>query len=149
MFYNNEIFGRFTMMLSQEQEKRLFSARILVFGVGGVGGALAHMLVRSGTQHIAVVDFDTIDISNINRQLIADQTNIGKFKVDEFEKQAKIINPNINVIKYPLKLDEKTIDEINFSQYDYIVDCIDDVNAKKLLIKRKLYKYLYNKIKIF
>lgn len=136
MFYNSEIFTRFTMMLSQEQEKNLFSARILVFGVGGVGGALAQMLVRTGIQHIGVVDFDTIDVSNINRQLIADQTNIGKLKVEVFEKQAKTINPSIDVIKYPFKLDEKTIDEINFSQYDYIVDCIDDINAKKLLIKR-------------
>ena len=133
---NDEIFTRFTMMLNDQQIKNLFSARIIVFGVGGVGGALVNMLVRSGIQNIALVDFDTISISNINRQLVATLKNVGKLKVEEFQKQIKSINPKAKVTKYPLKLDERTINEINFSQYDYIVDCIDDVNAKKLLIKK-------------
>ena len=137
MFYNKEdIFNRFTMMLSKSQVESLFASKVIVFGVGGVGGALAHMLVRSGIQHISVVDFDTIDITNINRQLIASSNNIGALKVDEIEKQFKEINPNINVKKYPLKLDENTINEIDFSKCDYIIDCIDDINAKKLLIKK-------------
>lgn len=137
MSYNtNEIFSRFIMMLSENEEQKLFSARIIVFGVGGVGGALTHMLVRSGIQHIGIVDFDTIDATNINRQLVANVNNIGKLKVDEFKKQIMDINPNAKVIKYPFKLDENTINEIDFSNYDYIVDCIDDVNAKKLLIKK-------------
>ena len=67
---NNEIFSRFTMMLNEEQIKKLFSSRIIVFGVGGVGGALINMLVRSGIKNIGIVDFDTIDITNINRQLV-------------------------------------------------------------------------------
>lgn len=139
MSYNlnaNEIFSRFTMMLSQEEEKKLFSARILVFGVGGVGGTLTHMLVRSGIQNIGIVDFDTIDITNINRQLVANIHNVGKLKVDEFEKQIMDINPYAHIKKYPFKLDENTIREIDFFNYDYIVDCIDDINAKKLLIKK-------------
>ena len=133
---NNEIFSRFTMMLNEEQIKNLFSARIIVFGVGGVGGAVVNMLVRSGIQNISIVDFDKVDITNINSQLIANINTIGKLKVDEFEKQILGINPNAKVIKYPLKLDENTIKEINFSGVDYIVDCIDDINAKKLLIKK-------------
>ena len=133
---NNEIFSRFTMMLNEEQSKNLFSARIIVFGVGGVGGALVNMLVRSGIQHISLVDFDTIDITNINRQFVANINNVGKLKVDEFERQIKEINPNAEVITYSLKLDENTINEIDFSLIDYIVDCIDDINAKKLLIKK-------------
>ena len=132
----NDIFSRFTMMLNNEQTKKLFSASIIVFGVGGVGGALAHMLVRSGVQNISVVDFDQIDITNINRQLIANVYNIGQLKVDEIENQFKDINPNVNVTKYALKLDENTINEIDLTKYDYIVDCIDDLNAKKLLIKK-------------
>ena len=131
----NEIFSRFTMMLNEEQTKNLFSARIIVFGVGGVGGALVNMLVRSGIQNIALVDFDTIDITNINRQLIANTNNIGKLKVHEFEQQIYQINPNIKVVTYPIKLDQNTINEIDFN-VDYIIDCIDDVNAKKLLIKK-------------
>ena len=111
-FDNNEIFSRFTMMLNEEQIKKLFSAHIIVFGVGGVGGALTNMLVRSGIQEIAIVDFDTISISNINRQLIANTTTIGNLKVDEFEKHILEINPNAKVIKHAFKLDEKTINEL-------------------------------------
>ncbi len=134
--YTNEIFSRFTMMLNEEQIKNLFSARIIVFGVGGVGGALVNMLVRSGIQYITIVDFDIIDVTNINRQFVANINNIGKLKVDEFNHQIKEINPNAEVITYPLKLDENTINEIDFNSVDYIVDCIDDINAKKLLIKK-------------
>ena len=140
MFYNlenpNQIFDRFTMMLDDKQIKNLFSARIIVFGVGGVGGVLANMLVRAGIQNINIVDFDTIDPTNINRQFVANTANIGKLKVDELEKQLLNINPNLNIFKRALKLDENTIKEIDFSKFDYVIDCIDDVNAKKLLIKK-------------
>ena len=132
----NEIFSRFTMMLDEKQTNNLFNSSVIVFGVGGVGGAVANMLVRSGIHNIAVVDFDKIDITNINRQLIADTTNIGMLKVDEIEKQLTKCNPNLNIEKYPLKLDEDTINCVDFKKYNYIVDCIDDINAKKLLIKK-------------
>ena len=134
MFYNEEIFDRFIMMLTQEQKEKLFSARVLVFGVGGVGSAFVHMLVRAGIQRISIVDFDTIDATNINRQLVAYSNNVGKLKVDELEKQMKLINPNVQVEKYPLKLSAETINQISFD-CDYIVDCIDDIPAKKALIK--------------
>ncbi len=133
MFYK-EYFNRFTMMLTQEQTEKLFSARVLVFGVGGVGSAVVHMLARSGIQHIGFVDFDDIDETNINRQLVANSKNIGKLKVDELEQQLKEINPNIEVDKYPLKFSEETMNNVSFD-YDYIVDCIDDISAKKLLIQ--------------
>lgn len=133
---NNEIFSRFTMMLNEEQIKKLFSARIIVFGVGGVGGAVVEMLIRSGIHNLSIVDFDTISTTNINRQLVANINNVGKLKVDEFEKKIGELNPNAEVTKYPIKLDENTIKDIDFSCFDYIVDCIDDVNAKKLLIKK-------------
>ena len=133
---NSQIYSRFTMMLSTEQVERLFNARVIIFGVGGVGGSLVNMIVRSGIQNITLVDFDVIDITNINRQLVANLNNVGKFKVDEFEKQIHEINPDIKVEKMPIKLDENTIKTIDFTKYDYIVDCIDDVNAKKLLIKK-------------
>lgn len=134
MFYNEDIFNRFLMMINENQTKNLFSKRIIVFGVGGVGGAVAHMLVRSGIQNLTVVDFDKIDITNINRQFVADTTNIGKVKVEEIENQLKKINPNANITALKLKYDSTTQNEIDLTQYDYIVDCIDDINAKKLLI---------------
>ena len=133
---SKEIFNRFTMMLSQQEEKNLFDASVIVFGVGGVGGALAHMFVRAGIQKIAIVDFDRIDITNLNRQFVASVNNIGKLKVDELYCQLKEINPNVEIQKYPLKLDQNIICEIDFSQYCYILDCVDDINAKKLLIKK-------------
>lgn len=133
---NNEIFSRFTMMLNENQIKNLFSARIIVFGVGGVGGAVVEMLVRTGIQHIAIVDFDTISTSNINRQLVANIKNVNQLKVEAFEKKIKEINPSATIEKFAIKLDEKTINNFDFEKYDYIVDCIDDVNAKKMLIKK-------------
>jgi len=99
MFYNEEYFKRFTMMLTQEQQNKLFSASVLVFGVGGVGSALVHFLVRSGIQHIGLVDFDTIDITNINRQLVSNSLNVGKIKVDELEKQLKEKEAEISQLK--------------------------------------------------
>ena len=84
---NNEIFSRFTMMLNEEQTNRLFSARIIVFGVGGVGGAVVNMLIRSGIQNVGICDFDEISITNLNRQLVATTKNVGKLKVNELEKQ--------------------------------------------------------------
>ena len=139
MFYNlenSEMFNRFTMMLNDDQIKNLFSSNIIVFGVGGVGGALVHMLVRAGIQNISIVDFDTISTSNINRQFVANVSNIGKLKVEELKNQLLEINPKLQINKYPIKLDDETINEIDFNKVDYIVDCIDDVKAKKLLIKK-------------
>ncbi|MBE7076767.1 MAG: tRNA threonylcarbamoyladenosine dehydratase [Clostridiales bacterium] len=131
--YNLEFLDRFTMMLTDEQIRRLSSFRVLLFGVGGVGSAVAHMLVRSGIHDLRIVDFDDIDVTNINRQMVANSKNVGKLKVDELEIQLKDINPCTKITKYPLKLDENTINEINFD-CDYIIDCIDDIKAKKLLI---------------
>ena len=84
---NLEYLNRFAIMLNEEQLKKLTSANIIVFGVGGVGGAVAHFLVRSGIQNLTVVDYDTIDITNLNRQLVANLKNVGKLKVDEIKKQ--------------------------------------------------------------
>ena len=83
--------------------------------------------------HGTNVDFDKIDQTNINRQLVANSNNVGKLKVDELEKQLKEINPNVVVDKYPVKFSEENQQLINF-EYDYIADCIDDIPAKKLLI---------------
>jgi len=129
-------FSRFTDMLSTEQVEKLFSARVIVFGLGGVGGAVAHMLVRSGISNLVIVDFDKIDETNINRQFVANIHNVGELKTDEMSKQLKDINPDINLTVYNLKLDENTISRIDFDNIDYVVDCIDDVSAKKLLIRK-------------
>lgn len=129
-------FSRFTEMLSTEQVGKLFSTRVIVFGLGGVGGAVTHMLARSGISNLTIVDFDKIDETNINRQMVANIHNVGELKTAEMARQLKDINPDINLTVHNLKLDENTISNINFDSIDYIVDCIDDVNAKKLLIRK-------------
>ena len=133
--YNEKYLSRFLMMLSEEQKVKLFNASVLVFGVGGVGGALVHMLVRSGIQRVGIIDFDRIDISNINRQLISNSNNIGELKTDQLKKQLLEINPSVTVDEYPFKFSQETADNIDFQRYSYIVDCIDDIPAKKALIK--------------
>lgn len=134
MFYNEDIFNRTLMMLNESQKQNLFSKSIIVFGVGGVGGAVAHLLARAGIQNLTLVDFDKIDITNINRQLVANTDNIGKIKVEELKNQLEIINPNIKIDALCLKYSEDTANQIDLAKFDYIVDCIDDIKAKKLLI---------------
>lgn len=135
MSYNPKFLNRFSMMLEDRQLEKLSSFRILVVGVGGVGSSLVHMLARSGVKNIGIIDYDKIDITNINRQLVADHSNIGEYKVDALERQLLAINPEINIVKYNAKLNAETISVIDLESYDYIVDCIDDISAKKMLIK--------------
>ena len=132
--YNQEFLSRFLMMLTDEQKNNLLTSHVILFGVGGVGGSVAKMLVRSGIQNLAIVDFDDIDVSNINRQVVANANNIGKIKVEELALQLKEINPFVNIEKFNIKLSQETIDKFNLAKYDYIIDCIDDLPAKKLLI---------------
>lgn len=130
-----QFLDRFRLLIGDENIKKIAKTRIIVFGVGGVGSAVAQFLVRSGIGHLDIVDFDKIDTTNINRQLVAFQSNVGKMKVDEMKIQLLNINPNLNIKAFPFKLDESTINNIDFSSYDIIIDCIDDLKAKKLLIK--------------
>lgn len=119
-------------MLNEEQVKKLVTTRIIVFGTGGVGSAVCNFLVRSGICNLTIVDFDTVDITNINRQLVANVGNIGKLKVEELKTQLLSINPNANITAIAEKYDENS--KIDLSQFDIIIDCIDDIKAKKHLI---------------
>ena len=134
MTQNLEYLNRFKMMLNDNQLSKILHSKIIVFGVGGVGSALCHFLVRSGIQNLAIVDFDYIDITNVNRQLVAYQTNVGKLKVEELSSQLKEINPNLNLTIFPIKYSEETAQQICLEDYDIIVDCIDDIKAKQHLI---------------
>lgn len=119
-------------MLNEEQVKKLVSTRIIVFGTGGVGSAVCNFLVRSGICNLTIVDFDTVDITNINRQLVANVGNVGKLKVEEMKTQLLSINPDANITAIAEKYDENS--KIDLSQFDIIIDCIDDIKAKKHLI---------------
>ncbi len=109
---------------------------VLVLGIGGVGGYVVESLVRMGIAKIILVDYDTVDITNINRQIIALNSTIGQYKVDVFEKRINDINPNCTVIKLKEKITLENIDMLFNDDVDYIIDACDTVPVKKELLKR-------------
>ena len=131
----DERFSRASRILGEQKMEKLNKSSVIVFGVGGVGGAVLEALVRGGVGTVAVVDKDSVDITNINRQIIATNDNVGEKKVDAAEKRALSINPHINFEKYDLFYLPETANEIDLTKYDFIVDAIDNVTAKLALIE--------------
>lgn len=123
-------------LIGKENIEKLKQAKVAIFGVGGVGGFVLEGLVRSGIENIDIYDKDVIDISNINRQIIAMHSTIGKDKVEIAKKRALDINPNIHINAYKIFYGEDTSSEVNFTDYDYIIDAIDTIKSKLELIKR-------------
>lgn len=121
-------------LLSKQQMERLQNANICVFGCGGVGGYVIEMLVRSGVSNLTIVDFDKVDETNINRQIIATTKTVGLKKVDVVEKRCKEINPQISIQKFDEKFNETTKSKFEMEKFDFVVDAIDDVKNKLLLI---------------
>lgn len=130
-----EIFQREEILIGKENVEILNNKKVLLFGCGGVGSFILEALVRAGVGTIDIVDKDVVDITNINRQLIATYDTIGKDKVEVAKVRALSINPNIIVTTYKIFFDENTT-EIDFSKYDYIIDAIDSVKSKIEIIKR-------------
>ena len=116
--------------------EKLYNARVIVFGIGGVGSYVVEALVRSGIGAIDIVDDDKICLTNLNRQLYALHSTIGKDKVDVAEERIHDINPDCKVSKWKTFYMPDTADQFDFSQYDYIVDCIDTVKGKLEIISR-------------
>lgn len=133
-------FDRIISLIGNDNFNKLKSKKIIVVGVGGVGGFVVESLVRSGISNITIVDHDTVDITNLNRQIIALNSTIGKLKVDVLEKRIKDINKDCIVEKYPIFLDDSNIDEIIDDSYDFIIDCCDSVKTKQLLLKTSVDK---------
>ncbi|MGN1124108.1 MAG: ThiF family adenylyltransferase [Eubacterium sp.] len=129
-------FSRTELLIGKDAVEKLKSARVVVFGVGGVGGYAAEALARSGVGHIDIVDNDTVSLTNINRQIIALHSTVGQYKVDVMKRRMQDINPDIDVNAYNVFFCEETADGFDLSQYDYIVDAIDSVKSKILLIER-------------
>ena len=129
-----ELYGRTERLLGREGMERLKNARVLLFGVGGVGSYCLEALARSGIGAITVVDADTVAPSNINRQLVADLSTVGRDKVEVARERILAVNPACRVeIKKMLYLPACSGD-FDFSSYDYIVDAIDNVSAKLSLV---------------
>lgn len=139
-----EQFERTINLIGKENFDKIYNSNIIIFGVGGVGGYVLEMLTRCGVNNITIVDFDTINITNLNRQIISLHSNIGEYKVDAFYKRVKDINPNVNLIVIKEKLTKENIESFNLSKFDYVLDCIDSYKDKLSLIE-----YCYrNNIKI-
>lgn len=129
-------FSRTELLLGDEAMKKLENSRVAVFGVGGVGGYTVEALARSGVGTIDIIDDDKVCLTNINRQIIALTSTIGKYKVDVAEERIKDINPKIVVNKHKMFFTPETSGEFDFSQYDYVVDAIDTVTGKIELVMK-------------
>ncbi len=129
-------FSRTEMLLGRTAVDKLKNSRVAVFGVGGVGSYVVEALARSGVGALDLIDNDTVNITNINRQLIALHSTVGRFKVDCASERVLDINPDVKVNAYKLFYLPEKADEFDFTQYNYIVDAIDTVTAKIDIIKR-------------
>ncbi len=129
-------FSRTRMLLGQPALDTLHASRVIVFGIGGVGGYVVEVLVRSGVGAIDVVDNDRVCPTNINRQILATHTTVGELKVDIAERRILEINPHCHVRKHPVFYLPENAGQFDLSQYDYVVDCIDTVTAKLDIIRR-------------
>ena len=126
----SERFSRTQLLLGRSAMETLKSARVIVFGVGGVGGYVIEALARSGVGAIDIVDNDTVCMSNLNRQIIATTSTLGMYKVDAAEQRMLDINPDLKITKHRMFYLPETADRFDFSQYDYVVDAIDTVTGK-------------------
>ncbi len=131
-----EQFSRTQILLGEEAMEKLYRARVAVFGIGGVGGYTVEALARCGVGQLDLIDSDTVSISNINRQILATHSTVGKLKVDAAKARVLDINPNCVVRTWPCFYLPDTADQFDFTQYDYIVDCIDTVTGKLQLVER-------------
>lgn len=132
----DERFSRSARVMGQVALDKLKNSSVIVFGLGGVGGAAAESLARAGVGRIGIVDKDMVDITNINRQIIATEDTIGMSKTDAMEKRLFSINPDLIIDRYDLFYLPETADKIDLKKYDFILDCIDNVTAKIELISR-------------
>lgn len=126
---------RTELLIGTEKLKQLKDSKVIVFGLGGVGGYVAEMLVRSGVGSITIVDFDTVDCTNINRQIIALHSTMGCPKTDVFKVRLMDINPDLKLTTLNTKVCKENVAEFNLTQYDYVIDAIDIVTDKIELIK--------------
>ncbi|MBR6295165.1 MAG: tRNA threonylcarbamoyladenosine dehydratase [Treponema sp.] len=129
-------FSRTELLLGSEAMEKLRSSRIAIFGIGGVGGFVAEALARSGIFHLDLIDSDNVSLTNLNRQIIALHSTVGRPKVDVMRERILDINPEADVRTYQCFFLPETKDQFDFSQYDYVVDAVDTVKAKLELIVR-------------
>ena len=131
-----EEFSRAGLLLGEDAIARLERARVAVFGLGGVGGYVVEALARGGVGHLDLIDSDCVSVSNINRQILATHSTVGMMKVEAAKKRVLDINPEAVVTTHPIFYGPDTAAQLDFSQYDYIVDAIDTVTGKLQLVQQ-------------
>ena len=128
-------FSRTELLFGTRAMEKIAGARVAVFGIGGVGGYTVEALVRSGIGEIDLIDSDTVNLTNLNRQIIATGSSIGKYKVDVMRERIMDINPDVKVHVHKCFYLPETKDKFDFSQYDYVVDAVDTVTAKLQIVE--------------
>ena len=129
-------FSRTALMFGEDLISKFKNTKIAVFGIGGVGSYVVEALARCGIGHFLLVDKDVVDVTNINRQIIALSSTIGRPKTEVAKERILDINPNATVEIKTVFYNSETADTINFSEYDYIIDAIDTVTSKLLMIEQ-------------
>ena len=134
MALDQAIFRRSELLLGDEAMCRIGEKRVIIFGVGGVGSWCAESLIRSGIRHLTIVDSDCVDVTNVNRQLMATTETIGQVKVDVLRDRLLTINPSAEITAIHEFFTAETADSFHLDTYDYIIDAIDSLKDKALLI---------------
>jgi len=129
-------FSRTQLLYGEETMGRLASSRVAVFGIGGVGGYVVEALARSGIGALDLIDDDKVCLTNINRQIIATSSTVGKYKVDVAKERILDINPDCEVRTYKTFFLPETQDQFDFKEYDYVVDAIDTVSGKIAIVEK-------------
>ena len=132
----SEIFKRTEWLLGEDGVEHLSIKHVAVFGIGGVGGYVCEALVRSGVGTFTLVDKDVVDITNLNRQIIATQSTVGRSKTEVMKERMEDINPEVSVFVRNCFFLPDTADSFDFTDYDYVVDAVDTVTAKLEIILR-------------
>ena len=131
-------FTRLEALIGIDSVEKLKNSTVMIVGIGGVGGFVCEALSRSAIGTMILVDFDTVDITNLNRQIIATRKTIGRKKVDIMKERINDINPDCQVITYDLFLNDDNFQKIDISKIDFLIDCCDSVNTKKMLMKEAI-----------
>ena len=134
MAIEQEIFRRAELLLGDEAMSRIAEKRVIIFGVGGVGSWCAESLVRSGIRKLTIVDSDCVSVTNINRQLMATTKTVGQVKVDALKERLLTINPSAEITALQRVFNADSASQFGLEEYDYIIDAIDSLKDKALLI---------------
>lgn len=131
-----QAFDRVKKLIGLDKYNVLKNSYVAVFGIGGVGGIIVEALVRSGVQNVFVCDNDVVSITNLNRQVIANVNTVGQDKVSVIKEKMLSINPSVNIVEHKAFVLADTIEQIDFTKFDYVIDAVDTVTAKICIIEK-------------